>query len=226
MKKLLLLTAIAVFGFNLADAQDVKFGAKAGINLSKISVNQSDGFEFRSKPSFHLGGFVELVISEKFSFQPELIYSSQGTKSELVETFDSGIDFEQYEYKSDITFEYLNIPLMAKFYAVKGLSLEVGPQIGFLLSAKDDYEEIETFSNGEDTVVDSFSGSDDIKEFVKNTDFGLNFGLGYQLDNGLLFGARYNVGLSNISDDNEDAEEEDEFRISNRVFQVSVGYRF
>ncbi len=51
-------------------------------------------------------------------------------------------------------------------------------------------------------------------------DFGLNFGLGYKLDSGLNFSARYNLGLSNIDDSDSNVE------TKNSVFQFSVGYFF
>jgi hypothetical protein len=97
---------------------------------------------------------------------------------------------------------------MAKYYVTEGLSIEAGPQIGFLLSATDEYEDEE----------------DDIDEFLKSTDFGLNLGLGYKLDSGLFFNARYNLGLS----DNLDADEfeTDGAEYKNSVIQISVGYFF
>jgi len=42
------------------------------------------------------------------------------------------------------------------------------------------------------------------------------------MDSGLNFGARYNLGLSNIWD----FEGSDDFKNQNNVIQVSVGYMF
>ena len=78
------------------------------------------------------------------------------------------------DYTGTIKLSYLNIPLMAKYYVAEGFSLEAGPQIGFLLSAKDDYN-------------DWRYGEDDIKEDVKGTDFGVNLGVGYKMESGLNF---------------------------------------
>jgi len=97
---------------------------------------------------------------------------------------------------------------MAKYYVADGFSLEAGPQIGLLVSTTDEYEDEE----------------DDIKDFLKSTDFGINFGLGYKLESGLNFTARYNIGLS----DNLDADdfETDGAEYKNSVIQFSVGYFF
>ncbi len=100
---------------------------------------------------------------------------------------------------------------MAKYYIIEGFSLEAGPQVGLLLSAKEEYD------------WDGDTGEVDIKEHLKGIDFGVNFGLGYKLDNGVNFGARYNLGLS---DANDNAEFLGDSTYKNNVFQFSVGYFF
>src|SRR5690606_6896103 len=80
-------------------------------------------------------------------------------------------------------FDYINLPLIVKYYATKNISVEVGPQVGFLLSAKNKTND----------------ANDDIED-QKRFDFGLIGGLGYELNNGVFFQARYNLGLTNIND--------------------------
>ena len=198
MKKLLLCAVLAIFSFTSLIAQEVKFGAKAGVNFSNITGEMVDSFDGRT--SFHIGAVAEIVFSEKFSFQPELIYSSQGS--------DYSEDFEGEDFEGTVKVDYLNIPLMAKYYVAEGLSIEAGPQIGLLLSATDEYEDEE----------------DDIKDFLKSTDFGINLGLGYKLGSGLNFSARYNLGLSDNLD--VDGFETDGAEYKNSVIQISVGYFF
>jgi len=197
MKKLLFFTVTAIFGFSTIMAQNVNFGAKAGVNFASITGDMVDSFD--SRTAFHVGFVAEIVISETFSFQPELLYSAQGADY-------SEEGFEAFE--GTVTLDYLNVPLMAKFYVGEGFSLEAGPQIGLLLSAKDDYGD----------------GEEDIKEYVKGTDFGVNLGVGYKMESGLNFSARYNLGLSNDLDVDDFESEGAEYK--NSVIQVSVGYFF
>lgn len=192
MKKLLLVIAMVAAGFT-ANAQDVKFGAKAGLNISNVSGEDVENNDART--SFHIGAVAEIEISDKFSIQPELVYSAQGAKSS-----DGDIDVT-------LSLDYLNIPVMAKFYVAEGFSLEAGPQVGFLMSAKAKAEFM------------GDSAENDIKDDFKSIDFGLNFGAGYKLENGLNFSARYNIGLSNIAEESDNS-------VKNGVFQVSVGYFF
>ncbi len=213
MKKLLL-AIFTTIGLTALQAQDISFGAKAGVNIASIEGDRTDNLD--SRLSFHVGALVEFEITEKISFQPELIYSSQGTKIILSGLVDFGIDPGAEE---PINLDYLNVPLMGKFYITEGFSFEVGPQIGWLLSAKANIEHSRIF-----TLVVPLTDSDyvDVKRLFKGIDFGANVGLGYKLESGLLFGARYNLGLSNITDNSNDSD----FKQTNAVIQVSIGYQF
>ena len=208
MKKIIL-SAVAVLAFGFTNAQEVKFGAKAALNVASLT---GDVEGVSSLIGFQIGGFAEIKLSEKFAFQPELMYSAQGGKSSVSEDFGDGDSFKD---EDEFKFSYLNIPLMAKYYVAKSFSLEAGPQIGFLLSAKDEWTSSETFE-GE---TDSVSGSEDIKEFTNSVDFGINFGAGYDFTEKLSAGLRYNLGLSNINKEGDDSTK-------NGVFSVSVGYKF
>lgn len=192
MKKILL-TAFAVAAFGVAQAQEeMSFGAKAGLNIADLGSDaETDG----SLIGFHVGGVAEFPISENFSIQPELLYSMQGAKVVFVDEFDV--------MEADLKLSYINVPIMAKYYIMEGLSLEVGPQIGFLMSAKVDDE--------------------DVKDGYKSIDFGLNGGVGYKTEMGLFFQARYNAGLAAI---NEEFEGDGGAKVTNNVISFSVGYKF
>ena len=186
MKKLLF-AAAAVFAFGTANAQGMKFGAKAGLNMADWYGEDADGAD--SRTSFHVGGFAEFKVSEKFAVQPELLYSSQGAKGE----------------GAKINTDYLNVPIMAKFYATDKLSIEAGPQIGFLMSAK---------------LKPDSGDSQDVKDSLKSTDFGVNFGLGYNFTENISGGLRYNLGLSSVPDSADVGD------VKNGVFALSMGYSF
>lgn len=183
MKKVLFAIVFATLGVATVTAQEIKFGVKGGLNFA--SINGDNTREVETVTAFNFGAMAEISISEKFSFQPELVYSGQGYSSN----------------DNLVALNYLNVPLMGKYYVTKGLSLEAGPQVGFLLSAKNE--------------------SVDVKDAFKAVDFGVNFGFGYKLKSGLNFGARYNLGLSNINNlDGSSAKR------TNGVVQLSVGYFF
>ena len=188
MKNMVIIAMALVLPITLALGQDIQFGAKAGINLATIQPDLNDP---ATRTSFHLGGMVEISVSDKFSVQPELLYSSQGATDES--------DDDEV-----IKLDYISLPILAKYFVVENLSLEAGPQLGYVVSA-------EVEDDG-DTI--------DLKDDTKSTDIGFALGAGYKLENGLNFGLRYFFG-SDVNDIDEDA---DQFK--NRVFQLSIGYFF
>ena len=201
MRKLLVCVLAVVFSMASLNAQDgnapVRFGAKAGVNFSDITGDMTDSFTGRT--SFHIGAVAEIPISESFAIQPELVYSAQGSDYEE--------DFDGMTFSGTVTANFLNIPIMAKYFVADGFTIEAGPQIGILLSSEIEEDDIDL----------------DIKDSLKGIDFGLNFGLGYQLDNGLNFAARYNLGLTDLNDDPDFLGD---FEAKNSVIQLSVGYSF
>ena len=180
-----------------AQEEKITFGIKTGVNVATLTGDFSDELGYRT--GFHIGGLVEIPLLEKFALQPEIIYSTQGASN----------DFEDGDLSEEITIrlDYLNIPVMAKYYIIEGLSVQAGPQLGILLSAEQEIES--SFENSEE----------DLKDFISSIDLGFNFGVGYQLHFGLFFEARYNQGITNINDDFDEGNQ-------NSLFQFSVGYKF
>lgn len=209
---------ISLMSFSAAMAQQADFGIKAGANYSTLSGNEVGETDYLV--GFHVGLIAEYQLSPKFALQPELLYSMEGAESSI----DMQLDEFFIKSEQELRLGYINLPVMAKFYATEGLSLQAGPQIGYLVSAKNKYE---MSTNFEDMDM-NMSGTEDMKDDLKKISFGLNFGLGYDINEKLFLQARYHLGLSDISDYEEQEDEMDmEFeKIKNQGFQVSVGYKF
>ena len=94
--------------------------------------------------------------------------------------------------------KYLNIPIMLKLYLGGGFNLQAGPQFGFLNKAELDGNSIE--------------------EDLKTADVSVGLGVGWDTPIGLKLDARYNLGLTDNSDD--PAYE----TIKSQVFQLSLGF--
>ena len=194
MKKLLFATAF-IFTVSLAQAQDnsgVAFGIKAGPNFYNLD---GEGWDGDSKIGIHGGLFVNVPISSMFSFNPELLFSQEGSKQE------EGGD------KVTFSLNYINLPLMLQYNNPSGFYGELGPQIGFLMSAKVKYD------------IGGVEDEEDVKDQLKSTSFSLGIGAGYDTPSGFGFGARYNFGLSSIVD-----EDDDDTKSSG--FQISLRYKF
>ena len=160
MKKIILITVtILTIGFvNAQGKKDMSFGVKGGVNFATLTGDVENA---SMKVGFHVGGFVEVKISDRFSVQPELLFSTQGAKNEFSEDLGGGVTYSEND---KINLSYLNVPVMAKFYVVDAFSLEAGLQIGFLMTAKNDFTAT-TVSSG---VTTTESENVDIKDKLKS----------------------------------------------------------
>ena len=122
MKKVFL-TVIAVLGFMTTQAQEMQFGAKVGF-AGLSSKAEANGYSASSSESgFFIGGFADISISDKFHFQPELLYVSVTDASQV------------------------QIPLHAKYMATEDFGIKAGPNLAFLTDVP---EGIKSFNYGVD----------------------------------------------------------------------------
>lgn len=222
----MVLGIVAVLTFSVAGAQTARFGVKGGLNVSTLAGDVDDS---SPKIGAHVGGLVEIKLTNKFAIQPELLLSLQGAKSTYSE-YDFGNDYS-YTAENKVGLTYLNVPVIAKFYVIPKLSLEAGPQLGILVGAKNKYTETE-IDNGE---VRSFSRTADVKNGFKSVEAAFDFGASYYFTDHMFVSARFCIGLSNI-DENGGYRRVDNgngyvYRyggpsVTNNVFQASFGYRF
>jgi hypothetical protein len=195
MNKKLLLALFAAVAFTAANAQ-IQFGVKAGPNFTTFTGSDASGAKFLV--SFHGGAFVKIPFNDQFSLQPEVQYSGQGAKGTDQTTNTS---FTAHN-------NYLQIPMMFTFTHSSGLILQTGPQLGFLLSAKE-----------------SASGvSIDTKQYYKSVDFGWGTGIGYLSPANVGFIFRYFAGYLNA--ENTSSTMTSGGSIHNVGFQLSIFYLF
>lgn len=140
----------------------------------------------------------EYQVSDIFSISAGALYSMQGAKS-TVSAF--GLS------KTTTTkLDYINVPIMANVYVVKGLAVKLGIQPGFKVSSTEKTVGNTSFASG--------SVSSDIK--AQSVDFSIPVGISYEYSNFQL-DARYNWGLTKVFENGKD---------KNSVFQITLGYKF
>ena len=84
---------------------------------------------------------------------------------------------------------YLNIPILANVYVVKGLAVKVGVQPGFMID------------------------KDDAGDAVKTFDFSIPVGLSYEYAN-VVLDARYNWGVTKVADLGDNSPKNSVFQIT------------
>lgn len=206
MKKLLLFTAVALFAFTSVQSQEFRLGAKAGLNVASLGGDSYYGGlgSLGSRTSFHIGGIVEIPLMGKFSLQPELLYSSEGS------------DWSFGTLGEDTKLDFIRVPVLAKFYIIEGLSAEAGPVFGVLVNAEGTY-----YNNDGDLV------SGDAKDYYRSFDAQFGIGASYRLNMGFFFSLRYNKGLLNVNEEYRVlGTNYNTGKNQSNVFQVSAGYSF
>jgi len=221
MKKYLTLTGIGILLLAGANAQ-VRFGIRAGANFSKWAgddlqviedlLEKTGGYvTTKGKTGFHAGAYVNILISEHFSFEPGLQYSKKGysikgdvqVEALKLLALNAGLQVQSH---------YIDLPLHVVAKVAGGLNIYGGPQVSFLtrstLNAKLGILGISLFNRG-------FG----ITGRFNRVDLGLSGGVGYAFDNGLNFRAGYEYGLSKL-------DKNDNYDAYNRVVKVSMGYTF
>jgi hypothetical protein len=166
MKKIIINCFAILFFIQISYAQSVQLGIKAGANYANVT-----GSNLKTSPivNYHAGLVAKIGISKGLSIQPELLYSTQGASYETALS----------DYKNELG--YINLPVMLQIHLSKSISLDMGPQVGFLLNEKNNF---------------------DVQK--SNTfDASANAGLGLKITNSIFAQARYCVGLTKLQPNSE-----------------------
>jgi hypothetical protein len=190
MKRIIFLTMFVVASL-MGNAQGFSFGPKVGANITGISGLQfKKGFEF----GYHIGGFAEVMLSEKIGIQPEVLWSqtSLTTSSSLSDLYSTSLP-----ELTKINLNYISIPLLLNIRPTKFITFQVGPQFGILQDKKN-------------------SVATNVQSAFKSGDFSMLAGVQLKVLAFRIYG-RYAIGLTNINEiPNQDAWK-------SRTLQLGIG---
>ena len=203
MKKIFIL-AIGLFATTTAvKAQDIKFGIKAGLNVSDIIKGDgNNNFDTKTKTGFNAGVTVDIPLIAGLAFTPEVLYSQKGYK----QTYSVG-EFTQ-------TTNFIDVPILASFKLGSSFNIVAGPQVSFLLSTKNKFE------NGFGSVEQE-NVEDDSDRFKKSLVGGV---IGFRYDVNDKFDIHGRYALDFQKNNENGTNNTPEFR--NQVFSVGVGVKF
>ena len=204
MKKVFVLIAAAIVSMS-AMAQ-VQFGAKVGFDLTHFwGEDAPHGIQ----PNYQVGLMLEYKFSPKFAIAPEVVFAAQGGKA-TADVYDDDVD-GLIKAKGTFHTNYINVPLMLKFYATPDFSIDLGPQVGFNVYSK-------VTASGKVGNIEA-KESMDLKDNTKTVDFGVALGGTYNLTENAFVQARYTLGLTNVFDIPDSHEK-------NGNVQIAFGMKF
>ena len=194
MKKVLVVAALmfsSVATFAQHAVGSINLQPKVGVSIANLTDNNSSD----ARVGLVAGVEGEYQASDIFSVSAGVLYSMQGAK------------YDAFGAKSTEKLDYINVPIMANVYVVKGLAVKLGVQPGFKVNDKLDLR------------MPVLGGAlVDLKAKAKSVDFSIPVGISYEYNN-FQVDARYNWGLTKVFD-------VDKLDQKNSVFQITLGYKF
>lgn len=201
MGKKFLLLVLAILGTANLFSQTVKkgdgpidasyrisVGPKVGMNMAMMSglqdeyaLNPSNGMGFQGgvAANFHFGRRTTKALGGTglWGVQVEALYSQRTIKTDI----------------EDLKFSCLEVPVLAQYYFMPSLCVEVGPTFVSTLSSSPD--EINKHEESGSSFTDLTIKTGEIKAF----DIMLSAGVGYKHKSGFTASARYNLGMSDLA---------------------------
>ncbi len=201
MKKLIFaITALSLFAFSAhaqmrtpASEQVSTFGIRGGANFFNWGGDDGSNNDYTNRAGFHAGIYGNMFVTDGFAIEPGAYYSVKGTAA------DNFTD-------SRTILNYVDVPILLRFYATDGLNIFAGPQGSILLESKMEGEAFGSTFEWE-------------RDDINDLDAGLVFGIGYNLPIGLNVQGSYDLGLTPVFKDSD-------AKVYNRGFKVSLGYSF
>ena len=177
------------------------FGPKIGVDYTHFwGKNAKHGGRF----NYQAGVFFEYRFTSEISIAPEVVFAAQGGKYKN----------EMFGIKHTFTehVNYINVPVMLKYYVTPSLSIDFGPQVGFNIYSKFT-DELDDGTHKGKTVTDQ-------KDATKSVDFGVALGLTYNIAKDVFVQGRYTMGMTSVLKTGEYNE------AKNGNAQIAIGYRF
>ena len=222
---------------------DVKYGIRAGIQTTNFAGDEflveydSDNLliyppvTYESRIGYQGGAYIDIRIKEGLIIQPEIQYTMMGTKMTrkadlmnpeqnfIVTPGSSPSDIRNVTINKRLN--YVHVPLILKIGLNRLTHINVGPQLGFLISESNLYEDVDN-----EVITTVQFTNPNAPSIFRTVDIGAIMGLSYQFPNGLVANARYNINFNNVLKNESLPLLTEEPRITNTALMFSLGYTF
>ncbi|MEB0262771.1 MULTISPECIES: porin family protein [unclassified Mucilaginibacter] len=176
-----------------------KVGLAGGVNFSNTVDAYNSDFSTSTIAGWHAGLTFEVPIAYPLSFAPEILFSQKGYKAETIDG-----TFKQRT-------NYVDIPLLAKFRLVPGFNFVIGPQLTFITSTRN------TYDDGFNIISESEYNYRGDKSYISGV-----VGVGINLNRNVELRGRYAIDLDkNYANGNSAIPD-----YRNQVFSLGLGFKF
>ena len=226
--KIVLFATLALFTTATINAQKSFAIARGGVNIANVSINDDgDIDDAKSLTSFQAGIIGDIYIARILSFQPGILFTGKGTKTEVGKTTDASY------YRATSNPYYIEVPAnlvlksspgTMRFFAGAGPYLAIGiagknKVEGKIFGSSFESEEKIDWSNDDPGTLDYEEGAG--FGIMKRFDYGINGLAGIEFSKAVL-GVHYGYGLAKLqSGSNSSADDNNK----HRVWSVSLGIK-
>lgn len=199
MKKITIALMCMIMATGIAMAQkQFTFGPKIGVDYTHY---WGKDVQHGGQLNYQAGLFMEYRFTDKLSVAPEVVFAAQGGK------FDTVLFGIKHSYTDHVN--YINVPVMLKYYVAPSFSIDFGPQVGFNVYSKST-DKLDDGTHQASTVTDE-------KDATESVDFGLGLGMTYNITNDVFVQGRYTMSMTSVFKGGE---------AKNGNAQIAIGYRF
>lgn len=219
MKKTLLLVVAAIMATMGINAQarfepgtftvQPRVGVTGAIitNMPCLKIPGLGRIERDATGGFFAGADAAYQVNNWFEVAAGVNWAQAGSGWKDTDIITEGLNVKVRDLKIETS--YINVPITANFYVLKGFALKTGVQLGFLTSAQ---LKGEILSEKLDE-----SCKDDFNKF----DLSIPVGLSYEFNNHIVLDARYNIGLTKVN-----KEKDPDYKDGrNFTFAFTIGYK-
>jgi hypothetical protein len=211
---------ISANAFSQSSVMDkASFAVLGGINFQNLNGEDSQGDKLENKliTGYHAGVNVLIPVAPEFYFQPGLLLSRKGAKSE------SGTS------ESKFGLSYIELPLNLVYRSLLGngyFMLGFGPYLAYGVGGRATLEDNQGITESDIKFKSKIDSSDPLGVvYFRPFDAGGNIFFGYEFPQGIF--AQFNAQLGMINIRPEDSRfADDDSTLKNTGFGLSVGYRF
>jgi len=178
----------------------IAYGIKGGGSLCNTYKLLNEDYEYH-RLGWYAGAEVQIPISKRFFLQPELLYSSKGFRY---------ISYIPFQDKAAVHLNYLSVPLMVNYKISDKFFGGIGPEVNYLVSAKNRYPSKEV--------------ADISDQYPLKFDFGIDVTAAYKILPNLDVELRYNYGFRTFYYTDAVGTRVGESRGANRAIHLGICY--
>ncbi len=230
MNKRISLIAVLVLGAIFSEAQQkvnqtgaTSFGIRAGVNFQNINGTDDNGNKLKNDllTGFNAGINLDIPVGTDFYFQPGLLYSIKGAKSNDL--------FLGQSFNTTLKISYVELPLNFIYKPLLGsghMLLGFGPYVAMGIGGNATYDNNGSNQSEKIEFQNKVLITDrDNVVYLRPIDAGANMLIGYEFANRVSFQLNTQLGLVKINPEYE-GNNNDQTSAKNTGFGFSLGVKF